>query len=120
MRSKPRMSVSMGEIIFTAGFPKIDDDFARMKGHRSDVFYRDHAGGCYELTFLTLERLSFEVKGTLGRENNFYADCGLVVIDEPTKDSIVKAVRELAKRRYFDGLKPVQLEPEPQWSIFPL
>lgn len=110
----------MSTVIFTAGYQDGDDDLTSMKGHRSDVLFRDDEGYCYELNFITLERLGVEINGGLESGDHHFADTGLVVLDSITKDSIVKAVRRLIEKRYFTRQKQIKLVPEPKWSFFEL
>jgi hypothetical protein len=110
----------MSTVIFTAGYLDGDDDLTSMKGHRSDVLFRDEEGHYYELNFITIERLGVELNSSLESGDHHYADTGLVILDSITKDSIVKTVRKLIEKRYFFTQKKVNLLPESKWSFFKL
>jgi hypothetical protein len=105
----------MSSIIFTAGYLSCDDDLMSMKGHRSDILYQDDEGLCYELNFITLERLAVELKYFLEQGIRHYAETGLVILDVINKSAIVKAVQSLIEKRYFITQKPLRPEPQDGW-----
>lgn len=112
----------MRSVVFTSGFLVGDDDLTTMKGHRSDVFcsdvfFRDDEGFCYELNFITLDRLVVEFRSSLEKGDNYFADVGLVILDRITKDSIVRAVRSLADQKFFSTQKGSKVKPESTWHV---
>ncbi len=108
----------MKSIIFTSGYSEGDDELASIKGHRSDVFYRDDDGHYFELNFITLERLAFDLKGNMEKGVDHFADPGMIVLAEISKDSIVKAISILVERNFFTTQKHLTVTPDAGWSYF--
>lgn len=105
----------MRAIIFTSGYRAGDDSVTSVKGHRSDVYFYD--GQCYyQLTFMTLERLTAELKLDKGKIN-YFTEVGLIILNVITKDAILKAIRGLIADQYFSTQKPLKLNPEENWAI---
>ncbi|WP_430405627.1 hypothetical protein [Fluviicola sp.] len=105
----------MKRIIFTAGYLENDDELTKMKGHRSDVLVEKEGGLYFELNFIDLQRLEVELNSNMEKGRNYYTDTGLILVDQVSKDSIVKAVIGLDQKNFFFTQKPLKITPEEQW-----
>ena len=102
-------------IIFTAGLLDGDDCLMEdVKQWRGDILVEDEYRNYFELTFITIDRLSSELK------NNSYnaEEWGWVVVNSLSVSVILETIKSLAQRGYFSTQKPkVAVEPESCWTV---
>jgi len=80
----------------------------------------DDEGLCYELNFITMERLMVEVNSAFEKGDNYFSDTGLVILDSITKNSIMKAIGRLIERKYFTTQKGCKAESSNKWTVVKL
>lgn len=65
-----------------------------------------HNGATYRLSFVDLGNIAQSLRGE-GEEAGYFAEPGMVAVQEISERNIRNAVRQLAQRGYFDTLVPV-------------
>ena len=108
------------KIIFTTGY---DDDIESLsKGLKADVLILDGNGQYYCTQFIAMERLMNEVAS---RRSVCYFEENLVIVDEITKDVILKSIIELDQRLFYEYWKQLSNEwlekyfyPKDDWVVF--
>ena len=79
-------------------------DMWRVKGFA--VLAVTHNGLAYRLSFFDLGNIAQGLKGE-GEEAGYFAEPGMVAVQEISESSIRGAVSQLAKRAYFESLVPI-------------
>src|SRR5689334_131412 len=95
-------------VSFPEDFDARDQLEMTARGYLSDVTVRLGGGRTYSLVFLDVVRLrqTLEDDTALGRP--YFAEPGLVVLPEVTRDAVLRAVEGLRRDGYFKHLKPLQ------------
>jgi len=90
-------------IIFKGGLLPTDDLLMKDKGWRGGIVVESDNGDFYELTFITLERLSFELK----YNSFYYENFGYIITKELSQNIIIKTIIELNNKQYFTTQKKI-------------
>ena len=105
-------------IIFTAGLLEGDDHLMEhVKEWRGDILVEDECQNYFELTFITVNRLSSELK------NKSYAteEWGWVIVNSLNVNVIIETVKSLTQMGYFNTQKPrADIKPDDCWTVIPI
>lgn len=105
-------------IIFTAGLLEGDDYLMEhAKQWRGDILVEDEHRNYFELTFITIDRLSSELK------SNSYSteEWGWVVVNSLSVSVILETTKSLAQRGYFSTQRPkVDIKSDSCWTVISL
>lgn len=105
-------------IVFRSGYFDYDDDLTEVKGHRSDIHVCMDDDKCFNLNFISIERLNIEFAANLERGEIFFADEGLVIVNTVNKDSIIRSIVDLYNKKFFSTQKNQVIEPSDGWVAF--
>jgi hypothetical protein len=81
-----------------------------LKGYLQDVEVAFDEGISYRLYFMDPVRLSQDAESEFETGRKVFAEPGLVVIPEVTRDNILAAVEQLLADRFFDHLRTIPAE----------
>ena len=102
-------------IIFTAGLLENDDYLMEhVKEWRGDILVEDEYQNYFELTFITISRLSSELK------NKSYAteEWGWIVVNSLNVNVITETIKSLTLSGYFATQKPkLDIKPQISWTV---
>jgi len=107
--------MSIKNIIFTAGLLEGDDYLMEhLKQWRGDILVEDECQNYFELTFIAIDRLAFELQS----KNYCTENWGWVVVNSLNVDIIVESIKALAKLGYFSTQKPkADVQLESHWTV---
>ena len=100
------------EIQFPEGFDDRWEYEMPMKGYLNNVTVRLDSGSSFRVNFIDPVRLAqdLEVESKTGRA--YFAETGLIVLPEITREAIALAVHGLWNEGFFDSLKPISHDSE--------
>lgn len=98
------------------------DEECLMKGTRGDLLLEDNLGNCYELNFITIERLT----NVIDQEHSCYFETNLVITINLEFKTIIESIRNLHRQNFIQSnWKPLSQEiienfyyPKEKWEIY--
>jgi hypothetical protein len=107
------------QVVFTSGV--VDDIESLMKELKCDVLLLDEIGNCFELHFITIDRIRAE----FSKEQVCYLEENMVILHTITKENILKSIPELHSWGFTSRWSPLpfsQVEeyyfPKENWVVF--
>ncbi|WP_394823273.1 hypothetical protein [Pendulispora albinea] len=97
------MSDKFSRLIFEYGFDDRDEYETPLRGYRSHVWVELIDGSKHRVTFFDTIRLQQELQQEMANGRGFFAEPGLIVLNEVTREAMEAAARTLANEGFFDG-----------------
>ena len=95
------------KLTFKYGWGEKDDQETSMKGYRSDGIVETPKGR-YPVYFIDPIRLQQDLEAEAELGTPFFAEPGLIILPEITRESMEKAVIELWEQGYFQSFKSLR------------
>jgi tetratricopeptide (TPR) repeat protein len=95
------------EVIFPQGFDPRWESEMTDKGYLSDVVVRLEDGSRFLVNFIDPVRLSQDLQSEAEAGSPYFAEPGMIVVPQVTRDSIVTAVQRLNAEGFFETLRPL-------------
>jgi hypothetical protein len=105
----------MPQLLYPEGFGERDEIEAAERGYLSHVRVELDDGRRFAVFFIEPVRLRQEVEA-LAAQSLCFAEVGLIVLPEVTRESIELAVADLIRRGFFEYFRPLTPEDLP-WNI---
>ena len=83
-----------------------------MKGYRSDGILQSPEGEMYTVYFIDPIRLQQDLEAEQEAGSALFAEPGLIILPEVTREAMQNVVRQLWEQGYFESLKTLKIEAE--------
>jgi hypothetical protein len=100
------------EIVFPQGFDARREAEMSDKGYLSNVAVRFEDGSRFLVNFIDLVQLSQDLQAESESGTPYFAEPGLIVIPQVTREILRTAVVGLRRERFFESLRPIGEGPE--------
>ncbi|MBW4601260.1 MAG: hypothetical protein KME29_17210 [Calothrix sp. FI2-JRJ7] len=100
------------KLSFKYGWEDRDDEETPMKGYRSDGILQSPEGEMYTVYFIDPIRLQQDLEAEQEAGSALFAEPGLIILPEVTREAMENVVRQLWEQGYFESLKTLKIEAE--------
>jgi hypothetical protein len=98
--------MSRTKLTFEGGLSQPDEEEAKLRGYLGNVTVELQGGLRYRVTFYDPVRLAQTIQDDLHFGSPYFAEPGLIVVDEVSKSRIEDVIERLAQKGFFDKLVP--------------